>query len=121
MRKRSASKKRCVRLRPHHPEAKFKVTGGLNRPPMERTPKIAALYTRAREVASRLGFTLEEASVGGGSDGNFAAAVGASVLDGIGALGEGSHAEHEHIIVDGLAERIGAGRRAAPLATLDLI
>ena len=92
-------------LRPHNPEAKLKVTGGLNRPPMERTPKIAALYTRAREVASRLGFTLEEASVGGGSDGNFAAAVGAAVLDGIGALGEGSHAEHEHIIVDGLAER----------------
>ena len=92
-------------LRPHHPEAKIKVTGGLNRPPMERTPKIAALYTRAREVASRLGFTLEEASVGGGSDGNFADAVGAAVLDGIGALGEGSHAEHEHVIVDGLAER----------------
>jgi glutamate carboxypeptidase len=92
-------------LRPHHPEAKLNVTGGLNRPPMERSPKIAALYTRAREVASRLGFTLEEASVGGGSDGNFAAGVGAAVLDGIGALGEGSHAEHEHIIIDGLAER----------------
>jgi len=92
-------------LRPHNPEAKIKVSGGLNRPPMERTPKIAALYTRAREVASRLGFSLEEASVGGGSDGNFAAAVGAGVLDGIGAVGEGAHAEHEHVAIDGLAER----------------
>lgn len=92
-------------LRPHHPEAKLKVTGGLNRPPMERTPKIAALFVRARDVASRLGLTLEEASVGGGSDGNFAAAVGASVLDGVGAVGEGAHAEHEHIMVDALAER----------------
>jgi glutamate carboxypeptidase len=92
-------------LRPHNPEAKFKVTGGLNRPPMERSPKIAALFTRARDVASRLGLSLEEASVGGGSDGNFAAAVGASVLDGIGTVGEGAHAEHEHIMVDGLAER----------------
>jgi glutamate carboxypeptidase len=92
-------------LRPHNPEAKLKVTGGLNRPPMERTPQIAALFTRTRQVAARLGFSLEEASVGGGSDGNFAAAVGASVLDGIGGVGEGSHAEHEHIMVDALSER----------------
>jgi glutamate carboxypeptidase len=92
-------------LRPHNPEAKLHVTGGLNRPPMERSAKIAALYTRAKETASRLGFSLQEASVGGGSDGNFAAAVGAAVLDGLGAVGEGAHAEHEHVIVDAIAER----------------
>ena len=107
-------------LRPHHPEAKFKVTGGLNRPPMERSPKIAALFTRARDVASRLGFTLEEASVGGGSDGNFAAAVGASVLDGIGALGEGS-TRSTSTSLSMVCGAHRARRRAAALATLDLV
>ena len=60
---------------------------------------------RAKRVASELGFQLDEISVGGGSDGNFAAAVGAAVLDGLGAVGDGGHAEHEHILVDSLAER----------------
>ena len=92
-------------LRPHHPEAKLTITGGLNRPPMERSPKIADLYARAKAIAMQLGFALEEASVGGGSDGNFAAAVGAGVLDGIGAVGEGAHAEHEHVHVGAMAER----------------
>ncbi len=92
-------------IRPHHPEARIRVSGGLNRPPMERTPKIAELYQRAKQVAAELGFSLDEVSVGGGSDGNFAAAVGAAVLDGLGAVGEGGHAEHEHIVVDSLAER----------------
>ena len=92
-------------LRAHHPDAKLRVTGGLNRPPMERSPGIAELFTRAKDVASKLGFALEEASVGGGSDGNFAAAVGASVVDGLGAVGDGAHAEHEHVLVDSLAER----------------
>lgn len=72
---------------------------------MERTPKIAELYERAKRVAAELGFALDEISVGGGSDGNFAAAVGAAVLDGLGAVGDGAHAEHEHIIVDSLPER----------------
>lgn len=92
-------------LKPHDRAAKLSITGGLNRPPMERTAKMADLYERAKAVAAELGFTLEEASVGGGSDGNFAAAAGAGVLDGIGAVGDGAHAEHEHIVVDALAER----------------
>ena len=92
-------------LRPHHPDAKLRVTGGLNRPPMEKTPKIAELFQRAREIAKTLGFTLDDVSVGGGSDGNFAAAVGAGVVDGLGAVGDGAHAEDEHVIVDSIAER----------------
>jgi glutamate carboxypeptidase len=92
-------------VRPHHPDAKIRISGELNRPPMERTPKIAELYERAKRVAAELGFSLDEVAVGGGSDGNFAAAVGAAVLDGLGAVGDGGHAEHEHIIVDSLAER----------------
>ena len=92
-------------LRPHHPEAKLLVSGGLNRPPMERSAKIEALYNRAAQIAKRLGFALDEVAVGGGSDGNFAAALGASVLDGLGAVGDGGHAEHEHITIDALAER----------------
>jgi glutamate carboxypeptidase len=72
---------------------------------MERTPKIVELYERAKRIAGELGFALNEVSVGGGSDGNFAAAVGAPVLDGLGAVGDGGHAEHEHIIVDSLPER----------------
>lgn len=92
-------------LKPHHPDAKLRVTGGLNRPPMEKTPKIAELFARARDIAKNLGFTLEDVSVGGGSDGNFAAAVGAGVVDGLGAVGDGAHAEHEHVLVDSIAER----------------
>ncbi|MGH7660145.1 MAG: M20/M25/M40 family metallo-hydrolase, partial [Vulcanimicrobiaceae bacterium] len=63
------------------------------------------LFERAKRVAADLGFALSEVSVGGGSDGNFAAAVGAPVLDGLGAVGDGGHAEHEHIIVDSIPER----------------
>jgi glutamate carboxypeptidase len=92
-------------LRPHHPDAKLRVTGDLNRPPMERGAKNVALYERARDMAKRLGFALDEVEVGGGSDGNFAAAVGATVLDGLGAVGDGAHAEHEHILVDALVPR----------------
>jgi len=94
-------------LRPHHADARLTVRGGLNRPPMERTENIAALFQRAAGIARELGFELREASVGGGSDGNFAAAVGASVLDGLGPLGDGAHAEHEHIVIDSLPERAG--------------
>lgn len=92
-------------LRSHHPDAKLRISGGLNRPPMERTSAIVDLFRSAEKIASGLGFSLEEASVGGGSDGNFAAAVGARVIDGLGAVGDGAHAEHEHILIDALAER----------------
>lgn len=103
-------------LRPHHAGASLSLRGGLNRPPMERTPRTAALFQSAAEIAREIGFELREASVGGGSDGNFAAAVGASVLDGLGPLGDGAHAEHEHIVIDSLPER--AGLVAELVATL---
>jgi glutamate carboxypeptidase len=81
------------------------VAGGLNRPPLERTTQVAALYEHARRQAALFGFNLGEASVGGASDGNFAAACGAAVLDGLGVEGDGAHAVHEHILIEGVAAR----------------
>jgi glutamate carboxypeptidase len=92
--------------------ARLEVRGGINRPPLVRTPEIGALFEHARELASELGFELKEGSVGGGSDGNFIAALGVPVLDGLGVDGAGAHAEHEHIIIDDIP------RRAALLARL---
>lgn len=84
---------------------KIKVSGGINRPPLERTEKVAALFDHARRVAEMLDFELGEASVGGASDGNFAAALNVPVLDGLGIDGDGAHATHEHIIVDDITRR----------------
>lgn len=81
------------------------VKGGINRPPLERTEKVAALYEHARGLAAALDFELGEAHVGGASDGNFAAAFDAGVLDGLGIDGDGAHATHEHIIADDIARR----------------
>ena len=81
------------------------VTGGINRPPMERNRGTVRLYLRARALAADLGFVLEEAATGGASDGNFAAALGVPTLDGLGAVGQGAHAQHESIIVEHLAPR----------------
>ncbi len=81
------------------------VTGGLNRPPMERSKATVALFRQARALAQGLGFELEEAATGGGSDGNFTAALGAPTLDGMGAVGEGAHALHEHLVCAQLAPR----------------
>ena len=81
------------------------VTGGINRPPMERGRGTVLLYRRARALAAELGFMLEEASTGGASDGNFTAALGVPTLDGLGAVGEGAHARHESIVVEHLAPR----------------
>ena len=92
-------------LRPHDPLATITVTGGWNRPPMERTPVTAALYERARDVAAGVGFELREVAVGGASDGNFAAALGLPVLDGVGGVGGGAHARHEWISLEGMVER----------------
>lgn len=99
-------------LRPFDERVKLCVSGGINRPPMERTQGVVALYEIAREAAAALGVELGEASVGGASDGNFAAACGAPVLDGLGVEGDGAHAAHEHIVVDSL------DARAALLASL---
>ena len=93
-------------LKPFLPGATVEVTGGLNRPPMEKTPGTARLLETARRLAEPLGIELLEAHVGGGSDGQFAAAVGVPVLDGMGGVGEGPHSDHEHVIVATLPERV---------------
>jgi glutamate carboxypeptidase len=82
------------------------VEGGLNRPPMERTAAIAALFFKARDLAASMGFAIEESSTGGGSDGNFTAALGVPTLDGLGGVGEGAHAPNESILLDRVADRV---------------
>jgi len=92
-------------LVPLHPEARIEITGGLNRPPLE-TSATMELYERAEKVAARIGMPpLGHASVGGASDGNFAAAAGAKVLDGLGAVGSGAHATNEWVSIKALEER----------------
>ncbi|MFL6463186.1 MAG: M20 family metallopeptidase [Bryobacteraceae bacterium] len=93
-------------LRPVDKRCKVQVEGGLNRPPMERTKAIARLFTQAQEIGTQLGLTLEESSTGGGSDGNFTAALGVPTLDGLGGVGEGAHAANENILVDCIADRV---------------
>jgi glutamate carboxypeptidase len=92
-------------LAPVDSRVKLSARGGINRPPLERTAAGRELYERARSLAATLGFELGEASVGGGSDGNFAAACGVTVLDGLGVDGDGAHALHEHILSDRIAPR----------------
>jgi glutamate carboxypeptidase len=93
------------RLKPVDKRCNFTLTGGINRPPMERTRGTVRLYHQARELASELGITLDEAATGGASDGNFTSALGIPTLDGMGAVGEGAHARHESILVEHLAPR----------------
>jgi glutamate carboxypeptidase len=92
-------------LRAHNPKTRVVVTGGINRPPMERTPGVAALFEMARGVARGLGFELGEASVGGASDANFVTPLGVAVIDGLGAVGDGAHATHEHVEIASLPIR----------------
>jgi glutamate carboxypeptidase len=99
-------------LKPFNPNCRVKISGGMNRPPMERTEAVASLFEKAAGVAGELGWQLEQAAVGGGSDGNFTAALGIPTLDGLGGVGEGAHAEHESIVISELP------RRAALLAEL---
>ena len=84
---------------------RLEVTGGLNRPPMERTRAIGELFAKARLLAAELGVELEESATGGGSDGNFSAALGVPTLDGLGTVGEGAHAVNESILIDRIADR----------------
>jgi glutamate carboxypeptidase len=93
------------RLQPVTPGATLTMSGGVNRPPMERTDATAALFTRARAIAADLGFTVDEVAVGGGSDGNFCSAMGIPVLDGLGAVGGGAHAIDEHVSIDAMPQR----------------
>jgi glutamate carboxypeptidase len=104
-------------LRCADPACKLDITGGLNRPPMERKRGTVALYKRARKLAAELGFTLDEAATGGGSDGNFTAALSVPTLDGLGAVGEGAHAAHESVVIEHLVPRTAL--LAALLASIE--
>jgi glutamate carboxypeptidase len=92
-------------LRVRDRECVLKVEGGWNRPPMERTRGTVALFKRAATLAGTMGFVLQEAATGGGSDGNFTSALGVPTLDGMGAVGEGAHATHESLLLKDLAPR----------------
>lgn len=102
-------------LKPVNPEARLVIEGGINRPPMERKMAIG-LFRKAQALGRELGMELEEASTGGGSDGNFTAALGIPTLDGLGGVGDGAHARHEHVIIGELPRR--AALLAALLATI---
>ncbi|MBY0496209.1 MAG: M20 family metallopeptidase [Cyanobacteria bacterium] len=92
-------------LQPRIAGASIEVSGGFDRPPLERTAAVERLFNQAKAVAAEIGITLEEGSAGGGSDGNFTAAIGVPTLDGFGAIGDGAHAIHEHVEVDALIPR----------------
>jgi glutamate carboxypeptidase len=103
-------------LRPSRPGIRLEVAGGFERPPLERSSGVVRLYEQARRVASSLGRELGEGVAGGGSDGNFTAAIGVPTLDGLGPEGDGAHAAHEHVRLDDLSWR--AAFLAALLETL---
>lgn len=92
-------------LRPFDKRCTTEVTGGLNRPPMQRSTQIARLFQTARETGRELGLEIEESLSGGGSDGNFTAALGIPTLDGLGGVGEGAHASNESVLIDRIADR----------------
>jgi len=92
-------------LQPVLPQARLEVSGGLNRPPMERDATMIATFEQAQRIAAGMGMELKEGSTGGGSDGNFTAALGIPTLDGLGPLGDGAHALHEHIVIESVAQR----------------
>jgi len=92
-------------LKPSDKHCKLTITGSINRPPMERKAGTIALFKQARRLAAEIGFDLDEAATGGGSDGNFTAALGVPTLDGMGAVGEGAHALHESVVIKHLVPR----------------
>jgi glutamate carboxypeptidase len=92
-------------LKPFDKHCKLAIDGGINRRPMERTAGVAALYNKAQEIAREIDWKLDEAAVGGGSDGNFTAGLGIPTLDGLGGVGEGAHAAHEYIVISELPRR----------------
>ncbi len=115
LRDRAVIEHQVRKLKPFHPQARVEIEGGINRPPMERKMAVA-LFRKARALGRAMGMDLTEASTGGGSDGNFTAALGVPTLDGLGAVGDGAHARQEHIIVRELPRR--AALLAGLLATL---
>lgn len=95
-----------VSLKPFDKRCSVEVTGGMNRPPLERSAGVRALYRKARALAAEIGVELGEAAAGGGSDGNFTGALGVPTLDGLGAVGEGAHATNESILIHRIEDRI---------------
>jgi glutamate carboxypeptidase len=93
-------------LKPVNKKCRFELEGGMNRPPMERTPGVARLYKLATQIAKGDRYKLKEHATGGGSDGNFTAGLGVATLDGLGCPGEGAHALHESIMVDQIERRV---------------
>ena len=93
-------------IQPTDPRVSLEAEGGLHYPPLERTPQVVRLYEAARDVAAELGLPLDEASTGGASEASFAAALGIPTLDGLGADGDGAHAEHEHVLLPSIPERV---------------
>ena len=106
-------------LSPELPGARLEIRGSINRPPMERTLETIRLFHVAQKVAGNLGFTLEEGSTGGASDGNFTSALGIPTLDGLGAVGGGAHAVEEWVDIELLPRRAAliAGLISEPLGT----
>jgi glutamate carboxypeptidase len=92
-------------LKPVDRRCAIAISGGLNRPPLERSAAVRKLFRAARKLALELAIDVEESSTGGGSDGNFTAALGIPTLDGLGAVGEGAHAAHESILINRIADR----------------
>jgi glutamate carboxypeptidase len=97
--------RRFASLKAADKRCSLSITGGINRPPMERTKGTANLFARAQALAAEIGIELDEAATGGASDGNFTSALGVPTLDGMGAVGEGAHAVHESILLEHLAPR----------------
>ena len=99
-------------LKAHDPDVVLKITGGMNRPPFERTDAVAALFERARGFAAEIGFELNDVPrTGGGSDGNFTAALGVPTLDGLGIDGDGAHTLHEYGLLSSIVPRRELMRR----------
>ena len=99
-----AVEKAILGLKPTRDRIEIEVTGGFGRPPMEKTAGNEALWLEASRVAGALGIAIGEAQVGGASDGNLTSPL-APTLDGLGAVGDGAHADHEHLVVDRMPER----------------
>ena len=97
--------RRFASLKSSDKRCSLDITGGINRPPMERTRGTVHLFESARALAAEIGIALDEATTGGASDGNFTSALGIPTLDGMGAVGEGAHANHESILLEHLAPR----------------
>ncbi len=96
--------RRLHALRPTLPGTRMEIRGGFNRAPLERKMS-AALFTRAKSLAAQMKLSVDECTAGGGSDGNLTAACGVPTLDGLGAVGDGAHSSHEHVIVKTMPER----------------